>query len=141
MADLLAQKEALDVVARRLAGYVPDGADSVTLRVSALRAVSHETLVANLPGGDIESLPGADWELADAVRDLRDVMYEPGAGTWFSAVFTVTADGRMASTFDYDNEPDWDVGPAAPSAYAADLEYYPRDEGNVPEWLTRILAH
>lgn len=46
----------------------------------------------------------------------------------------------MASTFDYDNELDWGIGPAAPTAYAADLESYPRDESTVPEWLKRILA-
>jgi hypothetical protein len=72
-------------------------------------------------------------------REIRKVMYKPGAGTWFTIRVTVTADGKVTSEFDYDHEPEFDT-PISPSTYVTDQYVYPTDEDKQPEWLRRRLA-
>jgi hypothetical protein len=67
-------------------------------------------------------------------------MYTPGGGTWFSAVFRVFRDGRMKSSFNYDEEPvvtDPLGHPIEimPALYARDLEAFPRSAKATPAWL------
>lgn len=76
------------------------------------------------------------------LKELRSVMYRPGAGTWFSSTWTLTKDasGRASAdvSFNYDEEPDWDP-PIRPFNYALDLEDFPRDEEHIPAWLRERL--
>ena len=65
---------------------------------------------------------------------MRDVMYRPGVGTWFSAVLRVDRSGSVDGEFNYDEEPEW-AAPVDPIAYLTDFEKYPRDIENQPEWL------
>lgn len=78
----------------------------------------------------------------DLLEELRELMYRPGAGTWFSATWTLTKDDadRVSAdvSFNYDEEPDWDP-PIRPFNYALDLEDFPRDEEHIPGWLRERL--
>ncbi|MDM8085133.1 hypothetical protein QUV83_10185 [Cellulomonas cellasea] len=69
---------------------------------------------------------------------LRERMYHPGVGTWYTAAVTVYADGRIETNFDYDNEPAY---PFAPLSWAADAERYPRAAEMTPGWLTAKAEH
>ncbi|MFC5336903.1 agglutinin cell wall attachment protein [Leucobacter denitrificans] len=82
-------------------------------------------------------------EASKLVRELREVMYRPGTGTWFSALWTLTKDasGVVSAdvSFNYDEEPDWSR-PIDPGLYGIDLEDFPRDEDHIPVWLREMLA-
>lgn len=73
---------------------------------------------------------------AGPVRELRDVMFTPGAGTWFTMYLTIGADGEVGARFDGDGRPPIDV-PIGP-ALAVDLERYPRSV--IPQWIRDDIA-
>lgn len=76
--------------------------------------------------------------LAGFVAALRQQMYEPGRGTWFSARVSVEQGREADVSFNYDEDPAWfpDVPPAA---FARDLEAFPRTEKYIPLWLEERL--
>lgn len=97
-------------------------------------------LLARRPNGTVERVPGPD--ALDAIEELREVMYRPGAGTWFSSQWTVTNEGGQWSTdveFNYNDEPEWSR-PVDPGLYGLDLEDFPRRDDLVPGWLKAKLA-
>lgn len=97
-------------------------------------------LLARRPDGTVERVPGPD--ALDAIEELRDVMYLPSAGTWFSSRWTLTNDNGHWSTeveFNYDDEPAWSR-PVDPRLYGIDLEDFPRRVDLVPDWLNARLT-
>ncbi|MET0234701.1 MAG: TNT domain-containing protein [Kibdelosporangium sp.] len=69
---------------------------------------------------------------------LRAGMYRDGRGTWFNARYQL--DRPSSYNLEYDREePEWD-NPPPPPAFPDELQLFPRDEENIPEWLTRRLA-
>ncbi|ALG09687.1 hypothetical protein [Kibdelosporangium phytohabitans] len=70
----------------------------------------------------------------DKLRDYRAACYEPGRGTWYSAVIALRVDGEPDIALHYDEKPEWGVWPH-PTSYVRDLELFPRDEEHVPGWL------
>jgi hypothetical protein len=97
--------------------------------------------ITNSDGSTRQAFPPEDFD--DLIDELREVMYRPGAGTWFSVTWTLTKSdtGEVAAdvSFNYDEEPDWD-DPINPGLYGLDLEDFPRDEEHIPDWLRRRLA-
>ncbi|MEP9395109.1 hypothetical protein ABLE94_23020 [Gordonia sp. VNK1] len=75
----------------------------------------------------------------DTLTAMRDAMYQPGLGTWFSAVLRVDPSGGIDGEFNYDDEPQW-AAPVDPIAYVTDAKKYPRDVKLQPEWLQAKLA-
>ncbi|WP_344621167.1 hypothetical protein [Actinosynnema pretiosum] len=74
-----------------------------------------------------------------ALRELRDLMYEPGRGTWFSMRYTVDPPLEHRALFNYDHDPCWSPGIPA-SAWVVDQQVYPRSPEHRPEWLRARLA-
>lgn len=74
-----------------------------------------------------------------AVHELRNVMYRPGTGTWYTLVLTITQPGDVDVDFEYNAEPEW-AAPISPDYYATDQQEFPRDEASQPEWLKKQLA-
>ncbi|MFC5751676.1 DUF6881 domain-containing protein [Actinomadura rugatobispora] len=72
----------------------------------------------------------------DSVHELRDVMYMPGAGTWFTMYLTITSDGDVSTSFDYDDRPS--MKSPIGLALKADLERYPRSR--IPQWMRDEIA-
>ena len=71
-----------------------------------------------------------------AVKRLRELMYLPGKGTWFSMRLRVepTGDGWEAS-YNYNDRPHWELGEPSADSYAQELYLYPRDEEHIPDWF------
>jgi Tuberculosis necrotizing toxin/Protein of unknown function, DUF600 len=107
-------------IARVLAGSAPDGWVKVTTRRYALRLTGEQHTVYQLEDGSSKVIHPKGFELAKAFTALREAMYQPGKGTWFTAELTLTREGRFSVDFDYDLEPDR-RGPLAPGppSYAA----------------------
>ncbi|MFD0852261.1 hypothetical protein ACFQ07_08510, partial [Actinomadura adrarensis] len=70
--------------------------------------------------------------------ELRREMYREGKGAWFTARLDIGRDGRFSAEFDYDCEPEF-TPPLTPSAFAKDLERFPRSEEHIPRWLKAKL--
>ncbi|MGX7827519.1 glycohydrolase toxin TNT-related protein [Actinokineospora sp. 24-640] len=69
---------------------------------------------------------------------LRAGMYREGRGTWFNARYQL--DRPAAYNLEYDrDEPRWQ-NPPPPPAFVDELRMFPREDENVPEWLTRRLS-
>jgi hypothetical protein len=77
---------------------------------------------------------GRSQEFAGLFAELRNLMYRPGTGTWFSARVTVSDQGDYRADYDFDNEPRFDP-PVAPELYVKDLEAFPRDPSRIPAWV------
>lgn len=84
---------------------------------------------------------------------LRELMYQPGRGVWFSAQVEVAPSGDFEFTFNYERRvylsPEGGdlFEPIAPKddllkddSYVRDLEQFPRDEQFIPDWYPRENA-
>ncbi len=142
---LFAEKAASDELARALADELRPGDEAMVLLCSALAPVSLEQTRAVCVDGRFDE-DGIRFEslrtpasVSRARKALRAASYREGAGTWFSAKFTVTAAGAFTAEYNYDAEPEWDV-PVDSIAYVTDQKHFPRDEEHQPEWLKAKLA-
>ncbi|MFC5997809.1 hypothetical protein ACFP6A_03595 [Quadrisphaera sp. GCM10027208] len=95
--------------------------------------------LATMPDGRKVGFGRIPRTLSKAFRALRDSMYRPGRGTWYTATATLYPDGRFSLDVDYDHEPQWD-SPTSPGHYVEDAEQYPRDEKHTPDWLRQRLT-
>lgn len=89
-----------------------------------------------------ESRPAMPRDLPSAFLELKRTMVHEQGGTWFSAEFTVSADGDFEVDYNYDRRVWFDgADPFAPGSqpddadWAAELELFPRVPEAVPEWL------
>lgn len=132
----------LQAVGRAMVDAAPDGWRRITLDVMAASDAVDTGIEVELADGttsDEDVL--LELEGIDAVDDLRRSMYEPGRGTWYLATVTVTSDGQVDATFDYDHAPYGGVkdgspggGNADPALLLADHQRYPRDPEHLPSW-------
>jgi hypothetical protein len=89
-------------------------------------------LAFDLADGSVDSSRSIGVEAQMVCDDLRDAMYEDGAGTWYNATFVLTADGGIEADFDYTNPP-FD-GAATADLLEDDQRAYPRDAEHLPDW-------
>ncbi|HEX7306550.1 hypothetical protein [Lentzea sp.] len=66
--------------------------------------------------------------------EFRGACYEPGRGTWFSATIALEDGAEPQVDLNYDEKPQWPAWPH-PYSYVRDLEFFPRDDEHVPDWL------
>ncbi|WP_127130090.1 hypothetical protein [Georgenia sp. SYP-B2076] len=91
------------------------------------------------PDGTEAVLPALPGDVGNAMAEMRHAQYEPGKGTWFTALVTLMPDGKITLNIDSKNEPTWST-PLEPGQFSEDLRRYPRDDEHVPDWLTAKLA-
>lgn len=117
----------------------PDGwtVGHVTYRCAG-KTAEYQAL-ATMPDGRKVGFGRIPRSLSEAFRALRDSMYQPGKGAWYTAIATLYRDGRFSLDLDYDHEPQW-FTPTHPGHYVEDLEQYPRSEENIPPWLRDRLT-
>ncbi|WP_341359543.1 hypothetical protein V5H98_17775 [Georgenia sp. M64] len=84
-------------------------------------------------------LPGLPGDVARAMSEMRHKAFEPGKGTWFTALVTLERSGKLSLNLDYNNEQKWGR-PLEPGQFAEDLRRYPRDDEHTPAWLRERLA-
>jgi hypothetical protein len=131
------QEEVLREIGQRLTGVLPPGWARATLTWSAV-----------VGGGALASLSAVDGEGRSVRSDLPDGlggpcgrlkngMYRPGAGTWFTMTFELSADGSYTAGFDYDGEPE--MAGYIPEHFLKEVARFPRDPEHVPDWLAKVL--
>jgi hypothetical protein len=135
---MVRQGELVTEIARAVVGEVDGPWTSIRYEVESLAPyMEHGTFVTR-PGGEVEQRFPPD-DAVDLTEELRQVMYQPGAGTWFSAVLVVNEDGSADTNFNYDDEPAW-PDPVQPVWYVQDLRKFPRDPDAIPDWLRNRLT-
>jgi hypothetical protein len=79
-----------------------------------------------------------DVEGMEAGARLREGMFRPGKGTWYTALLTVESDGKCDVRYEYDSAPlDPDFGEALDDIREEaieDQELFPRAQAHLPEW-------
>ncbi|WP_152970179.1 hypothetical protein [Frigoribacterium sp. RIT-PI-h] len=130
-------RDALRILGKALHAVIPRDHDRVVARISVVGGVTAGTIELHAADGSSTFLSSGRGVFR-AARDLRRVMNEPEAGTWFTGVFTVTARGKLSARYDYDHEPE--LGSFAAEAYRADFDEFPRTPKNTPDWLAALLA-
>ncbi len=82
-----------------------------------------------------------DVQTTPSFQALRRLMYDeaPFRGAWYTAVMTITKEGKLDTEFDYDNKPAFKYEPEE-AEYVRDFEHFPRNEESTPNWLKEIVA-
>ncbi len=130
------QQEILVQIGSRILEEAPQGWKSLTYRVqTVIEHGSSEVIVEFEDGSSRRKFPPAGLGLM--IDNLRAGMYQEGKGTWFSFEYVITPPGNFNVTYNYDEDP----GITFPTAhgFTKDLEYFPRDEDYIPDWLREKL--
>ncbi|GAA3043064.1 TNT domain-containing protein [Actinokineospora globicatena] len=116
----------------------PPGWRRLDLVAAVTSSVQEYGLVVHLADGSAAAQePPA--EVADAFLGLREVTYIPETGAWFTARFVMNPPTEYHVFFNYQQEPRWEP-PVPTEVYARDLERFPREADQVPNWLRRRLG-
>lgn len=135
--DPTEQAETCAEIGDVLAAGLPEGWAKSTLRWSDLvSSGSMASLAVVDADGAGLTAAGIPKGIDDLCRRLRAGMYHEDLGTWFTLAYTLVPD-RYSVDYDYDGEPD--AVSFTPEHYAQDLQYFPRAEEHVPDWLRRKL--
>lgn len=122
-----------------LSGWLDRGWTECTVTSRRVAGYAQMDLVAVDDSGRSEQPHVQGTGLSRQLRALRELMYEPGKGAWFTAVLRFESGGRFSADFDYDNEPAW-YDAISPLSYVDEIERFPRDSEHTPDWLRRRLA-
>lgn len=142
---LIAEKEALEAVARDLFALLAPGDFRVVYSGTLLSTVTYERVRVFRVNGNQEAPDGRydsikfPYATTLSVVRLREASFRERTGTWFSLTLSVTAERSVTAVYNYDDEPDWD-SPVDPVAYVNDAKKFPRDEVHQPEWLKQRLS-
>ncbi len=125
-------------IANVLLHKLPESSVSVELTVCFAGPASLAYADVLLVDGGKTSIRGIS-DVVQELRELRNLMYRTGKGTWFSSKIFVSSTRSIDATYDYTNEPEWDA-PISAECYVQDLERFPRDENNRPLWLREKIG-
>jgi hypothetical protein len=73
-------------------------------------------------------------DVVEGFGRLKQGMYRPGRGTWFSAEYLLEPPSAFSAEFEPDIEPRWRRVPP-PIGFADELRFFPRADDNIPDWL------
>lgn len=134
---LLAEREAMIAVAKELWALLPDDCERISCEALVFADYAEYRKTAYKADGESKHI-GSHYPLVKAMENLRRVMYKPGKGTWYKAVFNIARPGQVTTNYDYNTEPDWSVRPGD-ATYRADLEKFPREDALIPDWMRAKL--
>ncbi|RSN51861.1 DUF6881 domain-containing protein [Actinomadura sp. WAC 06369] len=126
--------ELIREIGQGIVGRAPAGWTRIDAVYMAAGDWLHRRIDIRTEAGPYDGSPGRID--AGPVRELRDVMSAPGAGTWFTMYLTIERGTDVDARFDRDGRPPIDV--PIGSALAVDLERYPRSV--VPQWMRDDIA-
>lgn len=124
-------------LAQAIAAVAAPGWREITYVHQNVGGAFAESMTCVTATGEVRVPPPRSREFFMLMADLRSRMYQPGLGTWFTATFRITSDGRISADFDYDHEPAYDF---AEDSWAVDAEKFPRTPENTPAWLAQKVG-
>ncbi|MCQ1954694.1 hypothetical protein [Arthrobacter sp. zg-Y238] len=136
-ADVVLRRTELERdLARVLDESVPEGWQS--LKFAALAAGTVMESLTYVYRNGVEER--ANSKHAFSVLDqLRELMYRPGYGTWFSLEMHIDNQGHVETHYNFDEQADWSF-PLDNESYVEDQEQFPRDPEHIPGWLAPKLG-
>jgi hypothetical protein len=109
--------------------------ETARLSVQSTVLTSTWTTTVTNKDGTTKSIP-LQRAFEPKLTELRGACYEQGRGTWYSANITLHRDGEPDVHLHYDEKPEGRRGAwPHPYSYVRDLEFFPRDEEHMPDWL------
>ncbi|WP_067461782.1 hypothetical protein [Actinomadura macra] len=132
-----AEREVVNGAVRALRSAAPAGWERLGFEFRATVGIDSASFeVQGADGSRRKAMPPG--QAVGRMDELRRVMYRRGKGAWFTARLEIERSGRFSAEFDYEGEPDF-VPPLTPSAYALDLDQFPRTDEHIPDWLRQKL--
>lgn len=132
------RRDLLEKMGLALLDEVPEGWRRVDLHCRMTVDVEDFVLTVLMKNGTT-----ADMMIPDVcftvVRRLRELMYDPDEGTWFSMRYMLDPPARMHVNFNFTWDPRW-RSLLDPRSWVRDLESFPRPEDKIPDWLSAELA-
>jgi hypothetical protein len=125
-------------VCGRLFDTAPQGWRRLDLKVTMASTVDDIVHTAVMEDGSTP-VHEPPMEIRAAFADVRELLYEPGLGTWFSIRLVLDPPDFYRVNVNYDVDPVWDP-PVDVRVLEEDLKAYPRSEENIPPWLRKALA-
>ncbi|WP_395106980.1 hypothetical protein [Actinomadura sp. SCN-SB] len=131
------ERETVDGAVRALRMAAPHGWERLGFEFHATVGIDSASFEVRDASGETRPVmpPG---QAIGKMDELRRVMYRRDKGAWFTARLEIERGGRFKAEFVYDKEPDF-TPPLTGSAYALDLERFPRAEEHIPRWLRAKL--
>ncbi|GAA0955413.1 hypothetical protein [Virgisporangium aurantiacum] len=132
------QRDLVDAIRRELIATAPAGWKRFDIKACFVIGVSDlSAMVLNREHTTVAWAMPFPFLVQKHLSRLRQLMYVPGRGTWFSA--RLLLDGRdLSIIYNDEHDPNWKPG-IAPGEWVRDLEWYPRDPEHVPDWLRGYL--
>lgn len=130
-------EELLQQTGAALIGAAPEGWRRIDLIAKIAEGVQDfglTVIMSDLSYAEVD--PPA--QAAQALLELRKLMFRPELGAWLSARYVINPPGEFRIFYNYEHDPVWE--PPIPAAvYKRDLETYPRPAEKVPGWLRRTI--
>ncbi|WP_207454262.1 antitoxin YezG family protein [Herbiconiux sp. SYSU D00978] len=132
------EQELVTTIASKVANAGATGWARLCLEAVVLGREAHYDLGVTTADGAVASVdPGVAFHRD--VKQLRELMYREGVGTWFTMILTLDKSGSADVQFDYDGEPRVGFELAA-GAFRLDAERFPREPEHTPAWLRTKLG-
>lgn len=139
------RSELLRAVGNTLRSTLPQGWERAAAQFRQVGDYSElevRAVGADATGPVVVAVP-APAKLGELFTRLRTAMYEKGNGTWMQGTFTLDTQSRFDFDFDLTTEPRWRLDPSTRDtvrAHDVELQYFPRERVNVPQWLAAKAA-
>lgn len=130
-------EELLQQTGAALIGAAPEGWRRIDLIAKIAKGVQDfglTVIMSDLSNAEVD--PPA--QAAQALVELRELMYRPELGAWLSARYVINPPGEFRIFYNYEHDPLWEP-PIPPAVFQRDLEAYPRPAEKVPGWLRRTI--
>ncbi|MFI9506960.1 DUF6881 domain-containing protein [Nocardia sp. NPDC052566] len=131
--DVARQQELMVEVAENAVQRAPDNWVSIDLTYILVGRSMEFEVAVNTTDGPYMQLGRIGFP--DAVQQLRDLMYVPGQGTWFTMQLLINSAGEVSTVFGYERPEDEGL---LGFDLEQDLQMYPRDV--VPQWMLDEIA-
>lgn len=127
------QSEILQHIGRHILSETEDPWSRIVLDHNALVSMTTSSITLEQEDGRaVETDASTKVDLL--LHRLRDGMYQPGKGTWFSMRYEINPPGSFSVEFDYDNPPKF-AFKVDPRSFYQDMRNFPRHAENTPDWL------
>ncbi|MEV7550124.1 hypothetical protein AB0N89_10910 [Amycolatopsis sp. NPDC089917] len=131
----MSDPERADQLVQQIGGAVlreaPEGWRRIDVKATMATMVEDLAITVIMADGSSAQVQPPD--VAAALRESRQALYEPGKGTWLAMRLILDPPGSFVVHYNFDFDPLWDP-PVPAVVYQRDLEAFPRDEEKIPAW-------
>lgn len=124
----------IQAIVKNLCARSPDSWVRIDATYAAVGSSAELSIGVDMPDGPYDGIAGPIG-FPKAIQDLRDLMYVPGEGTWFTLNLIVESSSNYSTDFNYERPP---ANMINRSDLEEDLIIYPRN--NIPRWIQDVIS-